>query len=144
MLERARAVYEENKTRRTTRHFSSRDVDKSFIELAILSGGTAPNGAHLQPWTWVAISDTDLKRKIRRAAEEEERRTYEQRMPEAWAEVLAPPGQMQSKHLTDAPWIVVLLRQKKRLRDNGEWGPTYYPLNRAGSPYNCLSTPCTA
>ena len=101
MLKRAKVAYEENKARRTTRHFSSRDVDKSLIELAILSGGTAPNGAHLQPWTWVAISNADLKRKIREAAEEEERRTYEQRMPEAWAEVLAPLGtDAVKKHLT--------------------------------------------
>lgn len=133
MLKRAKVAYEENKTRRTTRHFSSRDVDKSLIELAILSGGTAPNGAHLQPWTWVAISNADLKRKIREAAEEEERRTYEQRMPEAWAEVLAPLGtDAVKKHLTDAPWIVVLFRQKKRLRDNGDWGPTYYSIESCG------------
>ena len=90
MIAKAKEAYEENRKRRTTRHFSSKMVHRSLIELAILSGGTAPNGAHLQPWTWVAVSNTELKQKIRRAAEEEERRTYEQRMPEAWAEVLAP------------------------------------------------------
>lgn len=129
----AKLAYHENKTRRTTRHFSSKQVDRSLIEWGILSGGTAPNGAHLQPWTWVAISDQKLKQKIRTAAEEEERITYNQRMPEAWAEVLAPLGTDAVKaHLTDAPWVVVLFKQKKRMRENGEWGPTYYATESCG------------
>tara|TARA_B110000003_G_scaffold276527_1_gene323598 strand:+ start:2313 stop:2984 length:672 start_codon:yes stop_codon:yes gene_type:complete len=129
----AKLAYHENKTRRTTRHFSSKQVDRSLIEWGILSGGTAPNGAHLQPWTWVAISDQKLKQKIRTAAEEEERITYNRRMPEAWAEVLAPLGTDAVKaHLTDAPWVVVLFKQKKRMRENGEWGPTYYATESCG------------
>lgn len=133
MLRVAELAYRENMSRRTTRHFSLRKVDRTLIEWAIRSGGTAPNGAHLQPWTWVAISNHELKRKIRDAAEKEERTTYEQRMPEAWAEVLAPLGTDAVKaHLTDAPWIVVLFKQKKRMRPNGEWGPTYYATESCG------------
>ncbi|RJU98920.1 MAG: nitroreductase family protein [Candidatus Poseidoniales archaeon] len=133
MMQIAELAYRENKARRTTRHFSSRPVARSLIEWGILSGGTAPNGAHLQPWTWVAISNQELKQKIRDAAEEEERVTYERRMPEAWAEVLAPLGTDSVKaHLTDAPWIVVLFKQKKRMRKNGGWGPTYYATESCG------------
>ena len=133
MLHIAKLAYQENKARRTTRHFSSKPVDRSLIEWGILSGGTAPNGAHLQPWTWVAVSNHELKRKIRNAAEEEERVTYDRRMPEAWAEVLAPLGTDAVKaHLTDAPWVVVLFKQKKRKRENGEWGPTYYATESCG------------
>ncbi len=133
MISKAAEAYEENRKRRTTRHFSSKTVDRKLIELAILSGGTAPNGAHLQPWTWVAVSNAELKQKMRDAAEEEERKTYEERMPEAWAEVLAPLGtDAVKKHLTDAPWIVVLFKQKKRMRVNGEWGPTYYSTESCG------------
>ncbi|MGA0240758.1 MAG: nitroreductase family protein [Poseidonia sp.] len=133
MMERAEANYAELAQRRTTRHFSSRDVDRRLIELAILSGSTAPNGAHLQPWTWVAIRNDELQQKIRDAAEKEERKTYSERMPEAWSEVLAPLGTDAVKpHLTDAPWIVVLFKQKKRTRDNGEWGPTYYATESCG------------
>jgi nitroreductase len=108
-------------------------VDKRLIELAILSGSTAPNGAHLQPWTWVAVKNSDLKSRLRKAAEEEERKTYSERMPPAWSEVLAPLGTDAVKaHLTDAPWVVVLFKQKKRQRSNGQWGPTYYATESCG------------
>ena len=129
----AEANYTELAQRRTTRHFSTRDVPRRLVQLAILSGSTAPNGAHLQPWTWVAIRNAELQQKIREAAEEEERKTYSERMPEAWSEVLAPLGTDAVKaHLTDAPWIVVLFKQKKRQRENGEWGPTYYATESCG------------
>ena len=119
--------------RRTTRHFSTRGVPKELIEDAIMCAGTAPSGAHLQPWTFVAISSQSLKKKIRNAAEEEERKTYSQRMPDAWKEVLDPLGTDAIKeHLTDAPWVIVLFRQSKRLRQNGEWGPTYYSTESCG------------
>ena len=133
MLAKGEAVYLENQERRTTRHFSTRAVERRLIELAIQSAGTAPNGAHLQPWTWVAVSNPVLKQEIRVAAEKEEERTYQQRMPEAWAEVLAPLGtDAVKRHLTDAPWIVVLFKQKKRTRANGAWGPTYYATESCG------------
>ena len=133
MMVAAQENYERLNARRTTRHFSSREVDRRLIELAIQSGSTAPSGAHLQPWTWVAIRQADLQQKIRLAAEAEERKTYSERMPEAWAEVLAPLGTDAVKpHLTDAPWVVVLFKQKKRLRPNGEWGPTYYTAESCG------------
>ncbi len=133
MLARARAFYEQMDTRRTTRHFSNREVPRELIELAIKTASTAPSGAHLQPWTFVAISNPEVKAQIREAAEAEERKTYSERMPEAWAEVLRPLGTDHVKeHLSDAPWIVVVFRQSKRQRDNGEWGPTYYAQESCG------------
>ena len=133
MLEVAEENYELMKKRRTTRHFSSRPVERRLVELAILAGSTAPNGAHLQPWTWVAISQQELKKHLREAAEAEERKTYDERMPEAWSEVLEPLGTDAVKaHLTDAPWVVVLFKQKKRQRENGHWGPTYYSTESCG------------
>ena len=133
MQTRATEILSVAQKRRTTRHFSTRKVPKELIEKAILTGGTAPNGAHLQPWTWVAISNQELKQKIREAAEEEELKTYQSRMPEAWKEVLDPLGTDHIKpHLTDAPWIVVLFKQTKRLRSNGEMGPTYYSVESCG------------
>jgi iodotyrosine deiodinase len=119
--------------RRTTRHFSKKEVPRQLIEIAIKTAGTAPSGAHLQPWTFVAISNNDLKRKIRKAAEEEEKKTYSERMPEAWAELLRPLGTDYVKeHITDAPWIIVIFRQTKRTRENGDLGPTYYSQESCG------------
>ena len=104
-----------------------------MIEYAIKCGSTAPSGAHLQPWTFVAVSNQELKEKMRKAAEKEERKTYSERMPEAWQEVLEPLGTDAVKeHMTDAPWLVVLFRQSKRIRDNGEFGPTYYSTESCG------------
>ncbi|MAS80249.1 MAG: nitroreductase family protein [Euryarchaeota archaeon] len=133
MLSRANSLYSQMKSRRTTRHFSSREVSRELIELAIKTASTAPSGAHLQPWTFVAISDYTLKSKIRQAAEEEERRFYEERIPEAWQEVLAPLGTDHVKqHITDAPWLVVLFRHSQRKRPNGEMSPTYYSQESCG------------
>ena len=133
MNSRAKSFYQEMNKRRTTRHFSTRKVSRPLIEAAIKTAGTAPSGAHLQPWTFVAISNQELKQKIRQAAEEEERKTYSERMPESWSEVLRPLGTDAVKeHICDAPWVIVLFRQNKRLRDNGEWGPTYYSQASCG------------
>ena len=133
MQKRALDLFENMNKRRTTRHFSSRHVPKELIETAIMCGSTAPSGAHLQPWTFVAISNQELKAKMRDAAEAEERKTYSERMPEAWQEVLEPLGTDAVKeHMTDAPWIVVLFRQSKRVRGNGEIGPTYYSTESCG------------
>jgi len=133
MAQRARDFYEQMDMRRTTRHFSSRAVSRDLIELAIKTASTAPSGAHLQPWTFVAISNERLQKRIRDAAEDEERRFYEDRVPEAWSEVLRPLGTDHIKtHLTDAPWVVILFRQSKRIRGNGEMGPTYYSQESCG------------
>ena len=133
MFARARAFHEQMDERRTTRHFSTREVPRNLIELAIKTASTAPSGAHLQPWTFVAVSNPELKAQIRQAAEQEEQRTYEERMPEAWAELIRPLGTDHVKeHITDAPWVIVLFRQSKRQRDMGEWGPTYYAQESCG------------
>jgi len=133
MKHRARDLFEQMDGRRTTRHFSSREVPKELIEEAIRCGSTAPSGAHLQPWTFVAVSNPEIKAKMRDAAEIEERKTYSERMPAAWQEVLEPLGTDAVKeHMSDAPWLVVLFRQSKRMRSNGEMGPTYYSTESCG------------
>ena len=130
---RATALYEQMNLRRTTRHFSERMVPRELIEKAIMCASTAPSGAHLQPWTFVAVSDAEMKMKMREAAEIEEEKTYSERMPEAWQEVLQPLGTDAVKeHMTTAPWLVILFRQSKRMRTNGEFGPTYYSTESCG------------
>ena len=130
---RAKKFFEKMNKRRTTRHFSDRHVSRELIEIAIKTASTAPSGAHLQPWTFVAISNQKIKNQIRKAAEVEEKKTYSKRMPEAWTEVLRPLGTDHIKeHLSNAPWIVVIFRQSKRQRDNGQWAPTYYSQESCG------------
>ena len=133
METRANALFQQMNSRRTTRHFSKEKVPRELIEKAIMCGSTAPSGAHLQPWTFVAVSNSEIKSKMRNAAELEEKKTYTERMPEAWQEVLQPLGTDAVKeHMTDAPWLVVLFRQSKRVRENGEQGPTYYSTESCG------------
>tara|TARA_B100000686_G_scaffold353603_1_gene459875 strand:+ start:559 stop:1236 length:678 start_codon:yes stop_codon:yes gene_type:complete len=132
MLRRANSFYDQMDSRRTTRHFSEREVPRELIELAIKTASTAPSGAHLQPWTFVAISNRGLKSRIREAAEEEERKFYQERIPDEWEEVLAPLGTDHVKsHITDAPWVVVLFRHSKRQR-KGKMAPTYYSQESCG------------
>ena len=134
MKQRATALYEQMNLRRTTRHFSERTVPRELIEKAIMCASTAPSGAHLQPWTFVAVSNAEMKMKMREAAEIEEEKTYSERMPEAWQEVLQPLGTDAVKeHMTTAPWLVILFRQSKRMRPNGEFGPTYYSTESCGT-----------
>lgn len=131
--ERARTFFEEMNRRRTTRHFSTDPVPRELIEWAIRTAGTAPSGAHQQPWTWVAVSDPGLKRQIREAAEKEEREFYAGRAPQEWLEALAPLGTDEHKaHLTDAPWLVVLFAQTHGVRPDGGKRTHYYVPESCG------------
>ena len=132
-LESARATYNEMQQRRTTRHFSTDTVPREAIEYAIRTAGTAPSGAHQQPWTFVAVSDPVLKQRIRTAAEDEEHRNYHERMPAEWLEALAPLGTDEHKpHLTDAPWVVVLFRHAHGVRPDGSKRTYYYTQESCG------------
>ncbi|MSR03508.1 MAG: nitroreductase family protein [Gemmatimonadetes bacterium] len=131
--QQGRAFYEEMNRRRTTRHFSPEPVPKDLIECALRVAGTAPSGAHQQPWTFVAVSDPELKRKIREAAELEEHDFYHGRAPEEWVEALAPLGTDEHKpHLTDAPWVVVLFRQAYGVKPDGSKRTYYYTQESCG------------
>lgn len=112
MGERARSYLELMQSRRSIRFFSSDPVDRSFIEQAIMTASTAPSGANRQPWTFVAVSDADTKRKIRVAAEKEEKESYQGRMPQDWIDALAHLGTDWHKaFLEHVPWIVVCFAQ---------------------------------
>jgi iodotyrosine deiodinase len=133
VLARARAFHDEMQRRRTTRHFSPDPVSREAIEWAIRVAGSAPSGAHQQPWTFVAVSDQSLKQQIREAAEREEHQFYHGRAPDDWLEALAPLGTDEHKtHLTDAPWVVVLFRQAYGLRADGSRRTHYYSHESCG------------
>jgi iodotyrosine deiodinase len=133
VLLRAREAYDEMRARRTTRDFSDDPVPREAIELAIRTAGTAPSGAHQQPWTFVAVSDAGVKRRMRDAAEEEERLNYGGRMPAEWLQALEPLGTDAVKeHITTAPWVVVLFRQVYGVGPGGERRTLYYTSESCG------------
>lgn len=114
MRRRADAMLKMLSTRRTVRNFSDRAVPRQVIETAIKAAATAPNGANQQPWHFAAISNPEMKRRIREAAEEEERAFYGGRASDEWLDALAPLGTDASKpFLETAPWLIAIFAQKK-------------------------------
>jgi nitroreductase len=108
---RAEELYELMARRRSVRDFSPEPVPFELIERAIHTAGTAPSGAHQQPWRFVVVADPEVKQQIREAAEAEERENYERRMPEEWKEALAPLGTDWHKEFLEiAPYLIVAFR----------------------------------
>ena len=134
MLERGRRFQREMDGRRSVRMFSVDPVPRELIELAIMTGSSAPSGAHHQPWTFVAVGDPAVKRQIRIAAEEEERQSYEGgRMPAEWLTALAPLGtDWRKPFLEAAPWIVVLFEQVHGRFPDGSNRKHYYARESVG------------
>ncbi len=120
--------------RRSVRMLSSDPVPFELIDGAIAAASTAPSGAHMQPWTWVVTGDPAIKRRIREAAEEEERRNYlDQRMNAEWQEALARLGTDHHKEFLEiAPWLVVLFEQRYGIRDDGTTRHHYYVKESCG------------
>lgn len=111
-LERARDFDTWMRRRRTVRHFSPEPVPMEIVDAAIAVAASAPSGANRQPWTFVVVSDPAIKRRIREAAETEERESYENRMPDDWLEALAPLGTDWHKEFLEiAPYLIVVFRQ---------------------------------
>lgn len=132
-LHQARAFYRRMDGRRSVRHFSDQPVHKETIAHLIRAASSAPSGAHKQPWTFVAVSDPETKRKIRQAAEAEEKESYEQRMPDEWLEALEPfATDWHKPFLEIAPWLVVLFQQTVELLPSGETRKNYYVTESVG------------
>jgi len=132
-LAASRGFLERLSRRRTVRTFSSEPVPLELVQNAIAAAGTAPSGAHQQPWTFVVVTDPELKRQLRAAAEEEERRNYDGRMSEEWLRALAPLGTDAVKsHLEDAPYVIVVLEQVYGVGENGAKVKHYYARESVG------------
>lgn len=141
MTHRARAFYEEMRRRRTVRHFSSRPVPRGVIEDAIRAAGTAPNGANRQPWHFVVISHPALKRRIREAAEREERHFYAHRAPADWLAALAPLGTDASKpFLETAPYLIAVFAERWAPLPHGGKANNYYVTESVGIATGILIT----
>jgi len=130
-IEAARAFYDVMRQRRTIREFSSTPVPRAAIEWIIRAAGTSPSGANKQPWRFVAISDPATKRKIREAAEAEEREFYERRASPEWLADLGPLGTDAHKpFLESAPWLIAVFKLMKT--DPPEHGQVYYVSESVG------------
>ncbi len=133
LIGRAAAFQAQMACRRTVRDFSDRPVPRSVIEACLLTAGSAPSGANLQPWHFVAVSDPALKHEIRVAAEAEEREFYERRAPSEWLEALAALGTDSDKpFLERAPWLIAIFAQPYRILPDGRKLKHYYATESVG------------
>ena len=125
----ARAFFDTMNQRRTVRMFSDKPVSRQTIEWCVRAAGTAPSGAHKQPWRFVCVQDPALKREIRLAAEAEEREFYHRRASRRWLEDLAPLGTDENKDFLEiCPWLIVVFQLTKT--DDG--GMVYYREESVG------------
>ena len=133
LIARAKQFHEKMARRRTVRDFSDRPVPRELIEHCLRTAGSAPNGANLQPWHFVAVSDPALKREIRVAAEAEEREFYEHRAPNEWLEALAALGTDAHKPFLEiAPWLIAIFSQPYRILPDGRKLKHYYATESVG------------
>jgi len=130
---RAAGFSEEMQRRRTVRQFSNRPVPRTIVEDCLRVAGTAPSGANLQPWHFVAVSDPTLKKTIRDAAEKEEQAFYQGRAPQAWLDALAPLGTDEHKpFLETAPWLIAIFARSYDLAEDGTKLKHYYVQESVG------------
>jgi nitroreductase len=133
LRDRARAFYDAMQRRRTVRDFSDTPVPRDVIEWCLRAAGTAPSGANLQPWQFVAVADPETKRRIRAAAEDEEREFYTNRAPQEWLDALAPLGTDAAKpFLERAPWLIAIFSQLHGVLPDGRKVKHYYALESVG------------
>ncbi|MFL6540994.1 MAG: nitroreductase family protein [Chthoniobacterales bacterium] len=133
IIRRAVDFHARMQRRRTIREFSDRPISREVIEHCIRTAGTAPNGANLQPWHFVAVSNPGVKREIRAAAEEEEREFYAHRAPAAWLEALAALCTDSNKpFLQTAPWLIAVFAQPYRILPDGTKMKHYYATESVG------------
>lgn len=132
MIERARSFRQDIEKRRSVRHFTEQQVPMEVLEECILAAGSAPSGAHRQPWTFVVVTDAEVKRKIRAAAEDEEKVNYGGRMNEEWLRALEPLGTTWEKpFLETAPALIVVFRHAWG-EEMGERMQNYYTQESVG------------
>ncbi len=133
MRRRAEDLYTLLNKRRTVREFSPEPIPLEVVREAIRTAGTAPSGAHKQPWFFCLVHDPEVKRRIREGAEHEERLNYSGRMSEEWLEDLLPFGTNADKEFLEiAPALIVVFKQVYRMGENGKRLKNYYVNESVG------------
>lgn len=141
MLDRSTSFYDNIKRRRTVRDFSNKPVAREIIENCIKAAGTSPSGANLQPWHFVVVSNPEIKKKIRLAAEEEEKEFYTKRAPKEWLEVLEPLGTDENKpFLETAPYLIAIFTKSYEILHDGRQVKQYYSMESTGIATGILIT----
>jgi iodotyrosine deiodinase len=132
-LERSRSFRATMEARRSVRVFSAEPVPYELVANALVVAGTAPSGAHQQPWTFAVVSDPELKQRLREAAEAEERDFYDRRATDEWKRAIEPIGTDWVKtHITDAPYVIVVFEQAWRPGPDGAKLKHYYVRESVG------------
>jgi iodotyrosine deiodinase len=130
---RSRDFLDLMRKRRSVRHFSPEPIPRELIENAIRTAGTAPSGANQQPWTFVVVTDPELKQRLRDAAEREERLLYEERASREYLDAIEPIGTDWIKtHITDAPAVIVVFEQAYGYEPDGSKRKHYYVRESVG------------
>jgi len=141
LLQRSDDFYRTMSRRRSVRDFSPKEVPLAVIQNAIAAAGTAPSGANMQPWHFVAVGDAKKKQAIRLAAEKEERELYEHRASDEWLAALAPLGTDANKpFLETAPWLIAVFSQKFTFDADGNKHKHYYTTESVGLATGMLIT----
>ncbi len=141
MEQSAQAFYQQMAKRRSVRDFSDRPIPQSVLENAILAAGSAPSGANMQPWYFAVVQDPAIKKKIREAAEIEERELYESRASDEWLDALAPLGTDANKpFLETAPALIAIFLKKVTIDDEGVKHKNYYTSESVGIATGMLIT----
>ena len=141
MLARSEEFLSNIKRRHSVRSFSDREVDRAIIENCIKAAGTAPSGANHQPWHFVAIHSSEMKKQIREQAEMHERGFYDGRAGEEWLDALKDLGTDADKpYLETAPWLIAIFSQKKGGLDINDRNTNYYVHESVGIATGILIT----
>lgn len=132
-LKRSESFYQWMNKRRTVRDFSDQPIPKKIIENIIMTASTAPSGAHKQPWTFCVVSDPAIKTQIRKAAEEEEYKSYHSRMPPEWLDDLKPlQTDWHKPFLEIAPCLIIVFKKAYDLSPEGKKKTNYYVADSVG------------
>jgi len=137
----AALFYQQMSKRRSVRDFSDQPIPRSVLEHAILTAGSAPSGANMQPWHFVVVQDPAIKKQIRDAAEIEERELYDNRASDEWLQALAPLGTDPNKpFLERAPALIAVFLKKVTIDEAGVKHKNYYPSESVGIATGMLIT----